>query len=127
MLNRHILERVLLRAMSGGADFAEIFAERSRSSSISYVDSRIESIYDNTLSGVGIRAFLGVRTVYASTTDITEEGLMLCAASVAEAIGEGRADQNIVLSERITPNIHPVRIVPSDSLTGSAAAVFVRR
>ncbi len=121
MLNRHILERVLLRAMSGGADFAEIFAERPRSSSISYVDSRIESIYDNTLSGVGIRAFLGVRTVYASTTDITEEGLMLCAASVAEAIGEGRADQNIVLSERITPNIHPVRIVPSDSLTGFAA------
>ncbi|MGI6167202.1 MAG: TldD/PmbA family protein [Eubacteriales bacterium] len=121
MLNRRLLERVLLRAMSGGADFVEIFAERSHSSAINYVDSKIESIYDNTISGVGIRAFLGVRTVYASTTDITEEGLMLCAASVAEAIGEGRAEQNIVLSERIAPNIHPVRIVPSDSLTGFAA------
>ena len=124
MLNKHLLERVLLRTMASGADFAEIFAERSHSSEINYIDSKIESIYDNTISGVGIRAFLGVRTVYASTTDISEDGLMLCAASVAEAIGDSSVKSNILLCERIFPNIHPVRIVPSAALTGFAAELL---
>ena len=124
MLNKHLLERVLLRTMASGADFAEIFAERSHSSAINYIDSKIESIYDNTISGVGIRAFLGVRTVYASTTDISEDGLMLCAASVAEAIGDSSVKSNILLCERIFPNIHPVRIVPSAALTGFAAELL---
>ncbi len=117
MLTRHLLEKVLVRAMSTGADFAEIFAERTYSSSANYIDSKIESLCDNTISGAGIRAFVGVRTVFASTTDITEEGLMICAASVAAAIGEASANANIILTERVFPNIHPVRIVPSDSLT----------
>ena len=124
MLNRHLLEKVLLRTMETGADFAELFAERSHSSAVNYINSKIESICDNTISGVGIRAFLGVRTVYASTTDISEEGLMLCAASVAEAIGDRSVKSNIVLCERIFPNIHPARIVPSSSLTGFAAELL---
>ncbi len=117
MLTRYLLERVLCRAMSTGADFAEVFAERTLSSSVGYMDSKIESMRDNTISGAGIRAFLGVKTVFASTTDITEEGLMLCATSVAEALGDTSSSPEIVLAERVFPNIHPVRIVPSDSFT----------
>jgi len=118
MINRSLLERVLERTMATGADFAEIFAEKTRSSVISYVNSKIDSISDNTISGVGIRAFLGTKTVFASTTDISEIGLMNCAASVADAIGTNCQEKHIVLTERINPNIHPIRIVPSDSLIG---------
>ena len=57
MINRNLLERVLERTMATGADFAEIFAEKTRSSVISYVNSKIDSRSDNTISGVGIRAF----------------------------------------------------------------------
>ena len=61
MINRSLLERVLERTMATGADFAEIFAEKTRSSAIAYVNSKIDSISDNTISGVGIRAFLGTK------------------------------------------------------------------
>ena len=98
MLNRNLLERVLERTMITGADFAEIFAEKTRSSVVSYVNSKIDAITDNTISGVGIRAFIGTKTVFASTTDISEQGLMNCAASVADAIGISTSEKQIILT-----------------------------
>ena len=82
IINEKILPEVLAVAMSGGADFAEVFAQRSRNNSINYVGGKIDTINDNVISGVGIRAFSGTRTVYASTTDISREGLHRCAESV---------------------------------------------
>lgn len=116
MISKSLIENVLAKAMSTGADFAELFAERTHSSTLVFADSRIEAIRDNTVSGVGIRAFLGTKTVFASTSDISERGLMRCAASVAEAAGNGNTARTIRLTERIFPNIHPVKVVPSDSL-----------
>ena len=61
IINEKILPEVLAVAMSGGADFAEIFAQRSRNNSISYIGAKIDSINDNVISGVGIRAFLDTK------------------------------------------------------------------
>lgn len=114
MISRSLIERVLERAMTTGADFVELFAERTRATSMVMADSRIETIRDNTLSGVGLRAFVGTRTVYASTSDVSEDGLMRCAAAVATAVGDAANAPHIVLTERVFTNIHPFVSVPSD-------------
>ena len=49
----------------------------------------------------------------ASTVDMSEEGLVRCAQKAADALGEGKAEIDIVLKERIFTNIHPSAIVPS--------------
>ena len=49
MISRELCERVLHRAMSTGADFAELFAEHTNGHSISMVDSRVESINDMSI------------------------------------------------------------------------------
>ena len=117
MLQRNLIERVILRAMQTGADFVELFAERTHTSAISLANAKVEAITDNTISGVGIRAFVGCKTVFASTCDISEDGLMACAVSVAAAVGDSSASiLSINLTERIFPNIHPIKIVPSQSL-----------
>lgn len=113
MIEKRLLERVLGVAMSSGADFAEVYAEVTRNGRITLVNEKIENIADATVSGVGIRAFRGVTTVYGSTSDMTERGLMKCACSVAEAMGECGEGQHVVLTERIFPNVHPVRVVPT--------------
>ena len=113
MISKAFVEEVLSCAVSTGADFAELYGENTRNNSVSMVDGKIDRVGDNLLSGVGIRAFLGTRTVFASTSDITREGLLKCAASVAVAMGEIRQDVCVRLRERIFPNIHPVRVVPS--------------
>jgi len=94
MLKNELLQEVLGVAMSSGGDFAEVYAEHTRSNNIQFVDGKIDKISDNVLSGVGIRIFLGERTVYASTSDVTREGLLACARSAADALGEGKGDHS---------------------------------
>ncbi len=112
-MEKALLEEILGIAVSTGADFAEIFCEKKRNGNVRLLDGKIDTITDTTISGVGIRAFVGVNTVFASTSDVTRNGLIACARSVAEAIGDAASFGSIKLTERIFPNIHPVLIVPS--------------
>ncbi len=112
MLEKRLLEEILGIAVSTGADFAEVFCERTRNGSVRLMGGAIDTVADEVVSGVGIRAFQGVRTVYGSTSDITRAGLIKCAKAVAEAVGDGGAESRVVLTERIFPNIHGVKINP---------------
>lgn len=113
MLEKRLLEEILGIASSTGADFAEVFCELTRNGGIRLVDGQIDTITDNTISGVGIRAFLGTRTVYGSTSDISYDGLIACAKSVAAAMGDKNAPQTVVLTEKKVADIHPVKTIPS--------------
>ena len=113
MISKKLAEDVLLCAMAGGADFAEIYGETTRNNRLRFLDGKIESASDDLIHGVGIRAFVGTKTVFASTADTSREGLLKCARAVAAATGGEGTATSILLRERIFPNIHPVRIVPS--------------
>ena len=118
ILEKKLLEQVLAVAQSTGADFAEVYAERTLNDSVHLLDKTIDQVSNNVISGAGIRAFLGTRTVYASTSDLSREGLLRCAADVAAAIGEGHEQVSIRLTERMFPNIHPAARI-SSSVAGS--------
>ena len=112
MIKKELLEELLSVALRSGGDFAEVFAEHTRCNSIQFVDGKIDKIADNVLSGVGVRVFKGARTVYASTSDITREGLISCAGAAADALGEGNAQISICLSPKKIIDIHPVLTDP---------------
>ncbi len=113
MITKALAQEVLSCALSTGADFAELYGENTRNNTVHMANGMIDRVGDTLLSGVGIRAFLGTRTVFASTCDLSREGLLRCAASVAVAIGEEKREVSVNLNERIFPNIHPVKTVPS--------------
>ncbi len=113
MIDKRLAEEVLGIALSGGGDFAEIYQELTQNGNVRLLDGKIEAIGDNVLSGVGIRTFIGTQTVYATTSDISKEGLIRCAKSVAQAVGEIKGAVSVRLCERIFPNIHPVTMVPA--------------
>ena len=112
IIEKKLLEQMLSVATSTGADFAEVYAEHTYNESLHLLDKRIDQITSNIVSGAGLRAFLGTRTVYASTGDLSREGLLRLAAEVASAIGERGTETSINLTERMFPNVHPVAIVP---------------
>ena len=112
MIKQQILEEALAVAMSTGGDFAEIYAENTKNNSIQLVDGKIDKIVDNTYSGVGIRVFLGTKTVYATTTDMTREGIVACAKNAAEIMGELKRTVNVILTPMGVKNNHPVLIDP---------------
>ena len=113
MIARDVCARVLQKAVSTGADYAEIFAENTVNHSISMIADKVESIKDTMIAGAAIRVYKGMRSVMASTVDTSEAGLLRCAESAAEALGQGSAAIDIVLKERLFGDIHPVKIVPS--------------
>lgn len=113
MISREICQRVLQKAVSTGADYAEIFAENTVNHSISMIASKVDSINDTVIAGASVRVYKGMRSVMASTIDTSEAGLIRCAEQAAEALGQGSAAIDIVLKERLYGDIHPVKVAPS--------------
>ena len=123
MISREICQRVLGKAVSTGADYAELFAENTVNHNISMIDSRVESIKDAVIAGAAVRVYKGLRSVMATTVDTSEAGLMRCAEAAADALGEGTAQIDIVLTGRLFGDIHPIREVPST--VGNARKVAI--
>jgi len=113
MISSQICQRVLGAAMATGADFAELYAENTVNHSINMIASKVDAIKDTVIAGAAIRLYKGLRSVMASTVDTSEEGLLRCARQAADALGEGNAPMDIVLTQREIADVHSVKIVPS--------------
>ena len=113
MISREICSRVLAKAVSTGADYAEIFAENTVNHAINMISDKVEAIKDTVIAGAAVRVYKGLRSVMATTVDTSENGLLACAEKAAEALGQGTAEIDIVLKERLFGDIHPVKLVPS--------------
>ena len=79
MISREICCKVLQKAVSTGADYAEIFAENTVNHSINMIASRVDSIKDAVIAGAAVRVYKGLRSVMATTVDTSESGLLRCA------------------------------------------------
>ena len=124
MITRDVCQRVLHKAVSTGADYAEIFAENTVNHTISMIASKVDAIKDTVIAGASVRVYKGLRSVMASTVDTSEKGLLECAAKAAEALGQGSAQIDIVLKERIYGDIHPIRIVPTSVSNREKVAIL---
>jgi len=112
MIARDVCQRVLQVAVSTGADYAEIFAENSVNNTISMIANKVENIKNTVIAGAAVRVYKGLRSVMATTIDTSEAGLIRCAEKCAEALGQGTAQMDIVLRERIFGDIHPIITCP---------------
>jgi len=124
MIPRDICLRVLQKAVSTGADYAEVFAENTVNHSIDMIANKVDAIKDTVIAGAAVRVYKGLRSVMATTVDTTEEGLLRCAEKAAEALGQGSAAMDIVLRERLFGDIHPISIVPQSVSNREKIAVL---
>ena len=115
MLPKRLLEEVMQKALSTGADFAEIYVERTKENSIFMIDSKVDSIKDRLISGVGIRILKGTSCVTGSTSSMEREALLACAGRVADALDGVTERMSVHLTERIFGDIHPIKIVPDSA------------
>ena len=112
MISKDVCQRVLQKAVSTGADYAELFAEHTDERAISMLDSKVHAIRSSVIAGAAVRVYKGLRSVMATTIDTSEAGLLRCAETAAEALGQGKAEIDIVLRERLFGDIHPIKVVP---------------
>ena len=126
ILSQNLLSELLGIGLSSGADFAEVFAENTLESQMTLTGGSVESIADRRLSGMGFRLLKGTKSVYASTSDLSRSGLINCAKSAAQALGSLGEAGHVVLHERVFPDIHGIRIVPSTVDAADKAALLHR-
>jgi TldD protein len=81
--------RVLRAAVKNGGEFADIYFEDTFNTSIVCEENRIEKVITGRDRGCGIRVISNLKTYYAYTNDVTEEGLLEVAGVVAKGVREG--------------------------------------
>jgi len=112
MLNRVVVEDILLAAMATGGDFAEVFVEDRFNNSIRMVKSEIERANSGRDYGIGIRIFDNTNVIYAYTNDDSRDNLIKVASEAAQAL-QGETEQECInLNKRIINSNHPIKIYP---------------
>lgn len=89
MIGQDQLDEVLAAALERGAEFAEVFAEDVRRSSVSLDDGRIESLASGRDRGAGIRVVSGEATGFAHTADLSTPSLLAAAREAAASVKGG--------------------------------------
>lgn len=113
VIDSDVIERVLARALRSGADFAEIYAEDKRTTSVGLDDGRIEQVTSGRDRGAGLRVVAGDTTGYAHTADLSERGLLEAASAAAAAARGGTGAARIVsMGTAVDHGAGRVRIAP---------------
>ncbi|MBE6121343.1 MAG: TldD/PmbA family protein [Erysipelotrichaceae bacterium] len=110
MLEKKQLEHYLSECMRSEADFAEIYEELEHSETIRALSGKVEDINQVITSGLGIRLYKDVQSVYAYTNDDSEESIMALIRDLRDTLGACEKDVSVHL-ERVTyENRHPAEI-----------------
>lgn len=126
MLNQKLLEKVLRKALSNGADFAEVFVEDTYNSSIQLLDKQIKKAIEGEDYGAGIRVFYGIKAIYAFTNDLSEKSLLSAADAVSSAdTGKGNIT-TINLEKRDFVSPHKIEI-PFETIAKKEKIDFMRK
>jgi len=89
MLDTNTLSALLARGKAAGADFAEVYAERTRQRSLRVVDGEVQEATSVVQLGAGIRLFFGHDVLYGYTNDVSDEGLTEVLDSLIAVKGDG--------------------------------------
>ena len=111
-MKKENLEFLLSRAMQSNADFAEIFEEETTNESISMLNGNIEDVNKVLRSGIGIRLYKDVQSVYGYTNELNMNSLIKLTDELKEAFGPSKNQEKVQLSFEEIENKHPVQIDP---------------
>jgi len=125
MIDSSLIKKVLNRALSNGADFAEIFVENTSNSFIHFNDNKIKQNIFGFDFGAGIRVFYGLTAIYAYTNDVSEKSLLETADAVSKAAKGNSALTTLNLTKLKYENIHKFRI-PNETVPKEKKIDFIK-
>ena len=117
---------VLDAALATGGDFAELFMEDRRDTSLVLQLNRLETVNSGRIHGAGVRVYVGFNAIYAYTNDTSREGLIACARQAASAVRERGRELAACAELTLSPvgDAHAVKLLPSRTDTRRKADVL---
>ena len=126
MLDKILIEDILIEALTTGGDFAEVFIEEKFNTGLFMIDGSIEKSLSGKDFGVGIRIFKGLFSVYAYTNEVTRVSLMETSRRAAEAIKGTDSDITINLIRQDIENRHKI-LLPPDKIGKDRKVKIMKR
>ncbi len=115
VIDQELIEQTLATALRTGADFAEVYAEDKRNTSVALDDGRIEQVTSGRDRGVGIRVIKGETSGFAHTSDLSADGLRAAASAAAAAASRDDGGvRTVALSERASQQVNAVDVYPDE-------------
>jgi TldD protein len=112
MVDPEVVEKVLASALRHGGDFAEVFVEDKRLTSIVLDDRRVEELSSGHDRGAGIRVVRGETTGFAYTADLSESGLLVAAEAAAVVARSGSGETYAAKLDGRAEPVSRVEILP---------------
>ena len=112
MLPQGKLQEYLTYLLESAADFAEIFEEFEENETIETLDEHVEKAERQIVSGIGVRLYRGLESVYGYTNETDEQALYPLFSDLCDAIGgkkEPGSVNPVALSRVEYENRHPVK------------------
>lgn len=113
MINKSVIEDVIIAALSVGGDFAEIFVEDKINTELTLLGGKIEKGMSGRDYGVGIRLFSGTNSVYAYTNDSSKENLIRVAKEAALAVKSTKGITSLNLKRNHIEDNNTILVLPS--------------
>jgi TldD protein len=102
LLSSHIAQDVISHGLSFGADFVDVFIERTHSEGLLFKNSRAEDAQSGTIFGIGIRLIQGEQALYGYTNATDRDELLRITTLLGLRIGSKGNSSATINFERLT-------------------------
>ena len=126
MLSKAEMEKILKLCLSTGADFAEIFLEKSIGNVLELTKDKVTKANTNYIYGIGLRILNGSEEVYGYSNEVELKDVEELAKKLASSFSEKPKNIEFTLEEAIYENITPVKVKPSD-LSNAEKIAFLEK
>src|SRR5215212_8203082 len=106
MLDRALVEEVLLAARRRGGSFAELFVEERSNTSVRLDDGKVEDLTTGLDRGAGVRVARGTSYGYAFSNRLDRDALLQAAEAAAAAVTGDTPGDVVDLRQQQPPVVH---------------------
>src|SRR5947207_9004847 len=99
-IDSKLMNDILAVALAAGGDYADLYFEHRKSSSIFFEEQSVKNAGGGIEQGVGIRVVRGDATGYAYTEDLTPEAMRLAAQTAARIAQRNERVAPVAVSRR---------------------------
>ena len=124
-MNESVIHNIIQTGIDCKADFAEVYIEEARNSSMLFKDKSVESATAGTDFGIGIRLLYGSEVLYAFTSSENEEELLSLTRSLAASRkSKYSKGSDIHFNRHDVPNKHHIERLPANIKSDEKVAIL---
>ena len=114
MLDKELQLSLINRALAKGGEYADVFVESRRHTSLVLEDRKLEKIATGSETGTGIRLITRGKTAYAFSNDLSGGALLQAASEVSRVAGD-KALPPVMDLRSSKPSVHfSVKLSPDN-------------